>query len=229
MLEKNQNNIAEFISSDDTGKQIPKFLALLAEQLSKEKDSMYAELDDLVNNIDHIKNVISMQQSYAGSYGVREKVVLSDLIEDALRMNVQGMGEYGVRVVRSYKSIAQLYVDKHKVLQIMINLISNAKHAIIESDKDVKNLTIKISTDGEFAKLEVSDTGIGIAKQDIEHLFEYGFKKRRDGHGFGLHHSAIVANELGGRISVESDGPDKGASFYLWLPYNDTKIRQTSP
>jgi len=223
MLEENKSNVAEFIGQDEAGKKIPKFLSLLADQLSSEKKNMYRELDELVNNIDHIKNVINMQQSYAGSYGVREKIKLSDLVEDAMRMNIQGIRRHGVKVIRSYTDIAQLYVDKHKVLQVIINIISNAKHAMVESDSEIRDLMIKISTDDDMALLEISDTGIGIAKEDISHLFEYGFKKRRDGHGFGLHHSAIVASELGGKISVESDGPGKGASFKLWLPFDDRK------
>jgi len=223
MLEENKNNVADFIGQDEAGKKIPKFLSLLSDQLNSEKKDMYGELDELVNNIDHIKNVINMQQSYAGSYGVREKIEMSDLVEDALRMNIQGMGRHGVKIIRSYVDIPQLYVDKHKVLQIIINLISNAKHAMVESDNDVRNLMLNISSDKGMALLEVSDTGIGIAKEDISHLFEYGFKKRRDGHGFGLHHSAIVASELGGKISVKSDGPGKGASFMLWLPFNERK------
>jgi len=227
MLEENENNIAEFISNDPSGQKIPKFISLLAEQLKLEKKEMYSELDELVKNIDHIKNVISMQQSYAGSYGVREKVMLSDLVEDALRINLQGMECNGVKVQRSYKDISQLYVDKHKVLQIMINLISNAKHAMIDINKKEKNLSISISKDGEMAKLEIKDTGVGIADVDIQHLFEYGFKKRSDGHGFGLHHSAIVANELGGKILAESDGLGEGAKFVLWLPYEESAKDKT--
>jgi len=223
MLENNKSNIADFISKDEAGKKVPKFLSLLSEQLNLEKEEMYGELDELVSNIDHIKNVINMQQSHAGSYGVREKIKLSELVEDALRMNVQGMGLHGVKVSRSFIDIPPLYIDKHKVLQIMINLISNAKHAMVESDNDIKNLMINISVDEDMALLEISDNGIGIDKDDMSHLFEYGFKKRRDGHGFGLHHSAIVASELGGRISVKSDGHGKGASFLLWLPFDERK------
>jgi len=220
MLEENESNIAEFISNDEKGKQIPRFLSLLAGQLSAEKENLYSELDELANNIDHIKNVISMQQSYAGSYGVREKVVLSDLVEDALKINLQGMDRHGIKVVKNYQDINQLYVDKHKALQVIINLISNAKHALVDCMNTVKELIINISNDNGMAKIEVRDTGIGIEQQDIQHLFEYGFKKRRDGHGFGLHHSAIVANELGGSISVLSDGLGKGANFILLLPYD---------
>lgn len=221
LLEDNKSNIADFISNNEAGKQVPKFLLLLADQLSVEKEEMYHELDQLVDNIDHIKNVISMQQSYAGSYGVREKIMLSDLVEDALRMNVQGMGRHGIKVERSYADIPLLYVDKHKVLQVMINLISNAKHSMIESKGEEKTLSIKISKQDAMAKLEIKDTGVGIAEEDVSHLFEYGFKKRRDGHGFGLHHSAIVANELGGKILAQSEGLGAGANFILWLPYED--------
>jgi len=220
MLQENENNIAEFISKDEKGKQIPKFLSLLSGQLNAEKENIYGELDELANNIDHIKNVISMQQSYAGSYGVREKVVLSDLVEDALKINLQGMDRHGIKVVKNYQDIKQLYVDKHKALQVIINLISNAKHALVDCENTEKNLIIIISNENSMAKLEVKDTGVGIEGNDIQHLFEYGFKKRRDGHGFGLHHSAIVANELGGGISVLSEGLGKGASFILLLPYD---------
>jgi len=220
MLENNKSNIADFISKDEAGKKVPKFLSLLSEQLNLEKEDMYGELDELVNNIDHIKNVINMQQSYAGSYGVREKIKLSELVEDALRMSIQGIGIHGIKVLRSFIDIPPLYIDKHKVLQIMINLISNAKHAMVESDNDVNNIMLNISMDEDMALLEISDTGIGIDKDDMSHLFEYGFKKRRDGHGFGLHHSAIVASELGGKISVKSGGLGKGASFMLWLPFD---------
>jgi len=220
MMENNESNIAEFISEDDKGKQIPKFLSLLAGQLSEEKENLFGELDELANNIDHIKNVISMQQSYAGSYGVREKVVLSDLVEDALKINMQGMDRHGVKVVKNYKNVKSLYVDKHKALQVIINLISNAKHALVDCKNPEKRLTINVLDDSGMAKIEVIDTGVGIEKDDIQHLFEYGFKKRRDGHGFGLHHSAIVANELGGTISVVSEGLGKGANFVLVLPYD---------
>lgn len=96
-------NIADFIEKDNKRKQIPKFLSLLSDQLKEEKITLYSELDQLANNVDHIKNVISMQQSYAGSYGVREKVKVSDLVEDALKINLQGMSQHGIKVKKNMK------------------------------------------------------------------------------------------------------------------------------
>ncbi len=218
MLKENSQNIAEFIEKDEKGKQIPAFLGLLADQLKSERETLFKELDDLSNSIDHIKNVISMQQSYAGSYGVREQVNIADLIEDALKINLEGMRRRGIKIVKEYSDSPLIYIDKHKILQVIINLISNAMHALVDSGNEVKHIHISIKEESEQIELEIMDTGVGISDEDIPHLFEYGFKKRRGGHGYGLHHSALVANELGGRIIAHSDGLGKGASFKLIIP-----------
>ena len=65
----------------------------------------------------------------------------------------------------------------------------------------------------------VSDNGAGIAPENLARLFRYGFTTREQGHGFGLHTSAIAANELGGRLSAESAGEGRGAAFTLDLPF----------
>ncbi len=218
MLKENKSNIGEYISSDSKGKQIPDFLSLLDGQLDEERRTMFKELDELSNSIDHIKNVVSMQQSYAGSYGVREQIHLPDLVEDAIKINMEGMARRGIRLIKKYEDVPLVYLDKHKVLQIIINIISNAKHALTDSDNAEKILQLFVVQRNKELVVEVKDTGIGISEEDLAHLFEYGFKKRRGGHGYGLHHSGIVANELGGKITVESEGLGKGAIFRLILP-----------
>jgi len=224
LLRQHQNDIAEFISYDEKGKQIPRFIALLAEQLTEERNILFKELDELANNIDHIKNIISMQQSCAGSYGMREKVKLSDLVEDALKINLQEVNQHNIKVERRYDETPLIYVDKHKLLQIIINLISNAKHALKEKPDQNRLLQVKIYKNGSDAVIEVRDTGVGIEQNDIQRLFEYGFKRRQGGHGFGLHHSALVANELGGCIKVYSEGPGQGATFRLFVPLDEKVV-----
>lgn len=114
-----------------------------------------------------------------------------------------------------------LYVDKHKALQVIINLISNAKYALIDGGQEDKTISVLVERIENNVSINVIDNGIGIASEDIAHLFKYGFKKRRGGHGYGLHHSALVANDLGGRISVHSDGLGKGASFSIIIPVDE--------
>ncbi len=224
LMQQHEGDLAEFISHDEKGKQIPKFISLLAEQLAEERNILFKELDELANNIDHIKNIISMQQSYAGSYGVREKVKLSDLVEDALKINLQEVNRHNIKVERHYDETPLIYADKHKLLQIIINLISNAKYALKEKSGQDRLLQIMIYKNDKQAVIEIRDTGVGIAEDDIQHLFEYGFKRRRGGHGFGLHHSSLVANEVGGRIKVYSEGLGQGATFQLFVPLDEKVV-----
>lgn len=219
MLRAAGDNVADFILNDEKGREIPRFLALLGEEVENERQAMIRELNVLSDNIGHIKNIISMQQSYAGSYGVFEAVDPVDLFEDALRINMDGIVDYGIQVKKQYIDVGEIYIDKHKALQIIINLISNAKYAVIDSGKEFREIILKLESSAENElSFIVTDNGIGIDAADIGHLFEYGFKRRKGGHGFGLHHSALVANELGGSIRVHSDGLGKGATFVFIVP-----------
>ena len=217
MLEENKEQLSDYITSDSKGKKIPEFLRLLTDKLKTEHTDLFNELDELDKNIDHIKNVVSTQQSYAGNYGVIESVKLTDLIEDALKINLSELEKNGMILMRKFDDIPVVELDKHKVLQVIINLISNAKHALKDSDNPQKILTLSLYRDEGRIVFSVEDSGVGIKADDIPHLFEYGFKKRDGGHGFGLHNSALVANELGGKITVESEGPGKGACFKFIL------------
>lgn len=221
MMRENSDRIGEFVCEDEKGKQIPRFLELLDEELEEERQLLLEELKNMTSSIDHIKNVISMQQSYAGSYGVMERISVADLVEDALKINMEIIQRRGIEIVKMYEKSTLIYIDKHKVLQIIINLISNAMHSLIDSENKRKTLYVRVYS-GDSEVVEIMDTGVGIDKEDIPHLFEYGFKKRKDGHGFGLHHSALVAYELGGKITVSSEGPGKGAIFSLRLPINES-------
>ncbi|HYG35278.1 MAG TPA: ATP-binding protein [Clostridia bacterium] len=59
---------------------------------------------------------------------------------------------------------------------------------------------------------------MGISAENLSRICEHGFTTKKDGHGFGLHSGAIAAKELGGALTVHSDGPGKGATFSLELP-----------
>ena len=61
------------------------------------------------------------------------------------------------------------------------------------------------------------DNGIGIAKENLKELFRHGFTTKKHGHGFGLHSGALAAKEMGGTLTVHSDGEGKGATFTLEL------------
>jgi signal transduction histidine kinase len=208
---------AAFIASDPKGRQLPGFFAALAGQLAAEREQLVAELRGLQANVEHIKQIVAMQQSYATVSGVLERLPLADLVEDALQLCDASLHRHGIEVVREFSPVAPALVDRHKVLQILINLIGNAKHAL-ESRAEGRRLTLRLAPAGGQVRLDVEDNGIGIPAENLGRIFSHGFTTKKTGHGFGLHSCALAAKELGGSLAARSEGPGRGATFTLELP-----------
>ena len=159
-----------------------------------------------------------MQQSYAGFGGVKEMIDVVKLVEDSLRMNEGSMSRHHVAVIREFEKVPPLNLEKHKMLQILVNLLRNAKHACDESGRADKRLTVRVANGHGRITVSVLDNGIGIPPENLTRIFNHGFTTRKEGHGFGLHSGALAAKELGGSLTVQSDGPGQGAAFTLELP-----------
>ncbi len=219
LLAKNAGNLAAYVTTDASGSQLPGYVSRLAERLHQERDDLLKECELIRTNMEHIKEIVSMQQSYARAFGVVEKVKVTDLIEDALQLNAGALTRHDVEIVRDFQSPrCQITVEKHKVLQILVNLIRNAKYACDESRRADKQLTIRCNNGGDRVQIAVVDNGVGIPAENLTRIFGHGFTTRKEGHGFGLHSAALAAKELGGTLVVHSDGPQRGAAFTLQLP-----------
>jgi len=218
LLDEHRDNLGAFLTEDPKGRMIPDYLGTLGDALVADQKTIIAELDSLHKNIGHIKDIVAMQQSYAKTFGVLETVSIPDLIEDAIRMNAGSLARHEVEIVRDYASRPVITVEKNKVLQILVNLIRNAKYACDESGRTDKLVTLRITTDERSVEIAVIDNGVGIPAENLTRIFAHGFTTRKHGHGFGLHSGALAARELGGALSVRSEGPGKGATFVLRLP-----------
>ncbi len=219
LLHQHRADLGDYLVNDPKGKIIPAYLMSLKDELAKEQSSILAELDSLHKNIGHIKDIVAMQQSYAKTSGVVETVSIPDLIEDALRMNAGSLARHDVDVAREYLVRPVVTLEKNKALQILVNLVRNAKYACDESGRLDKLLTIRTTADAHNVNITVSDNGVGIPVENLTRIFAHGFTTRKDGHGFGLHSGALAAKELGGSLTAHSAGPGHGASFTLILPY----------
>jgi signal transduction histidine kinase len=218
LMRQQGENLGRFMTQDDRGKQIPAYLEQLADRLDQERRQMLEEIDGLSRNIDHIKGIVALQQNYARIAGVLEEVPLSDLVEDALRFHRGAFVRHDVKIIREFAPIPPMTVDRHKVLQILVNLLSNAKQACDAGSLPEKRITVRIAAAGDDrVKIEVADNGIGIAPENLTRIFSQGFTTRKNGHGFGLHSSALTAAGIGGALRVHSDGLGKGANFTLEL------------
>jgi PAS domain S-box-containing protein len=219
LLREHPSDLADFLTLDPKGRTVPAYLTQLSEHLLSEQTTALNELESLRSHIEHIKDIVLMQQSYAKVGGVREPVNPADLVEDALRMNASGLERRHVQIRRQYDPhVPQVTIEKHKVLQILVNLIRNAEYACDESGRPDKCLAVSVANGNGRIKIAVTDNGVGIPPENLTRIFNHGFTTRTDGHGFGLHSGALAANELGGSLKAHSDGPGTGASFTLELP-----------
>jgi PAS domain S-box-containing protein len=218
LLERHKSDLAAFFTRDERGRKLPQYFAALAAQLASEREGLLKELADLRANLDHIKEAVNMQQAYARRCGVLETVAVVDLVEDSLRMNTGALTRHHVALERDYRFTPEITVDKHKVLQILVNLIRNAKYACDESGSSDKKVVVRIDAAPGGVAVSVIDNGIGIAPEVMGRLFSHGFTTRKSGHGFGLHSAALAAADLGGSLQATSDGVGRGAAFRLVLP-----------
>ncbi|WP_434702314.1 histidine kinase [Pseudomonas sp. Z1-12] len=218
MMNEHAEDLGDFISHDDKGKLLPGYLNQLVDALAIEQQSMTEELGQLSKSVDHIKEIVAAQQSYAGPSSLAETVQVKELIEDALRMNAGIIAAHRITVVRNLADTPLLQLDKHRVLLILINLIKNASRAMGDRLEPAPQIILQseIPQDDTLV-IKVIDNGEGIVPENLTRIFAHGFTTRKDGHGFGLHSCVLAAMEMGGSLEAHSDGPGTGATFTLKL------------
>jgi NO-binding membrane sensor protein with MHYT domain/nitrogen-specific signal transduction histidine kinase len=227
LLAERSQDLGGFFANDERGRQMPGYLAQLGENLNAENLQLRAEAAAITAHVGHIRNIVAAQQTYARRGGVTESVDLAELLDSAVAIHFTEMTDVIVR--REYEPVAPLTLDRHKLIQILGNLLSNARHALKNRTQGEARLTLRIrapQTGG--VTIEVQDSGVGIAPEVIDRLFEFGFTTKRDGHGFGLHTSAILAKDLGGSLAAHSDGAGQGARFTLTLSGSAVETRRTA-
>lgn len=225
MIREQQENLSRFLVEDERGKILPGYLAKVADVLVEEQKALEAELAVVGRSVEHIRQIVQLQQSYAkggANVGPIEPVRPAVLVEEALRVNLVSFDRHNVKVKCEFDDVPAVPMDRHKVLQVLVNLISNAKNATKHRDPQQREITVRISMpvreQRSWVRFEVTDNGVGIAPENLTRIFAHGFTTRPDGHGFGLHSSANAAAEMGGSITARSDGPGTGATFVFEFP-----------
>jgi two-component system, NtrC family, sensor kinase len=224
LVDAHPADLADFLTHDEKGKRLPAYLGRLVPTLQAERNAIASELESLVKGVAHIRDIVATQQSYAGSTSIVEPLEVNDLLEDALRMNAGGMARRQVAIVKDWTHVPPVLLDKHLMLQILVNLIANALQAMDSVMDRPHRLILRASVGSESQaklRIEVQDNGEGILPENLPRIFEHGFTTRRKGHGFGLHSCALAAKAMGGQLTVHSDGAGAGATFTLDLPLKE--------
>lgn len=227
MLGRHSSDLAEFLTNDPQGKHVPIYLAEVAGHLSAQQVETIEKLNSLMKNVEQVKNIIKMQQSYTGTGSRQDNVLLSELIENAIEVNNAGLERQSIEIIREYDDIPNVLIDRQRVLQILVNLIDNAEYALSKSGREPKLLKIKTARTGDSkVRIEVTDNGEGIAPDDLNVIFENGYTTRQDaGHGFGLYSSLQAARDMQAVLTARSEGPGKGATFILELPLKKAEVK----
>ena len=221
LLEEHLEDAGAFVGSDPRGKHLPRFLIELSHKMTGQEQGILDEIQSLTRSVEHIKEIVSVQQNYATVSGFIEEVSLEELLSDAIRINGASIDRHHIEVQREFEELPRMLLDKQKFMQIAVNLLSNARNAVIEGATGERRITVRMQATGERrVSVEVSDTGIGIPPENLTRIFSQGFTTRKDGHGFGLHSAANLAREMRGNLTVHSAGPGLGATFTLEIPCN---------
>ena len=228
MLKENSEQ-PDFLKNDPRGQQIPCYLEKVAEQMSTDRAAIEEELSSTRRHLEHIKTIVAMQQQFATSSHIIEEANLTQLIEDAVAISSSSLLRHNISLVRDYEDSIFALVDQHQVMQILVNLIRNAKHACQDANRIDSEIKISVAKMDECIQIAVADNGIGIAFENLTKLFNHGFTTKRHGHGFGLHSGANSAKAMGGSLAASSEGLGLGATFTLTLPVREKEDLKSLP
>jgi signal transduction histidine kinase len=223
LIRSHQNNLKDFVQNDPKALKIFDYCLKLEFEFTQVFEDIEQNIDRLNVKVDNITEVIVAQQTHAGNASFLESLHLVKIIEDSLIFLSDLQINQDITIVRNYETIPLLFLQKSKMLHILINLFKNAVEAMRHPSVREKTLTIDVYPDTESVILRITDTGLGITRENARKIFSHGFTTKTEGYGFGLHTCANYANEMGASISAESQGSDKGASFQIRFPVRLTK------
>ena len=204
-------------------------------------DPSFAEIMQIKQNANRAANLVRQLLALSRKQVLKPKVVdVTDVIAELANLIRRLIGEDIKLDICYSRDLNNVKVDQGQLEQVIINLVVNARDAIISSGKkgiitiSTKNLTIK-NTDkmpkdlisptphekilpGNYVVLEVADTGTGIPKKIRDKIFEPFFSTKEIGAGTGLGLSTVygILNQIGGHVYIESH-EGEGSKFYIYL------------
>jgi signal transduction histidine kinase len=221
LIKAHDQDLGTYLMEDPKGKRIPPSLEKLGTHLLEEQRVVLKEMKGLVRNIRHMKQIIASHQTMAKSAGQTEQISLADVLSHAMELSFQPGDEKWITIRPDYQQVPTVLVDQHQLLQILVNLLRNAKQAMRQQVQDSHELilSVKYQDDDEATVvMTIQDSGIGIVPEHLSKMFTRGFTTKTDGNGIGLQSSILAIKNMGGSMHVQSEGVGRGATFTLTFP-----------
>lgn len=220
MLDAHRDTLGDFLTNDPRGQRLPDYMTALGVQLKKDVQGLQEEIDAISGHVQYLCEIVQAQQSFARVGGAEEAVDVRELVDTALTLKGQELK--GVEIKREIAEIPEVVTDRYKLLQIIVNFIANACDAMAANGSGARRIAIRAHVVHDQLEIAVEDSGIGIPTELLPRIWEFGFTTKAHGHGFGLHSSAVAAQQLGGTIAADSAGPGLGARFSVKIPVSVT-------
>jgi PAS domain S-box-containing protein len=189
----------------------------------KQIQEMLERIEQAVEGANRVRDIVRDLKTFTRADDERlVPVSLNDTIETAISM-AQNEIKYRARLEREYGALPTLTANDGRLAQVFLNLVVNAAQSIEEGDVEHNEIRVRTRADGDHLVTEVSDTGAGIAAEDLPRIFDPFFttKKVGVGSGLGLSICHSIVTSMGGTIRADSE-PGNGARFTVRIPITHT-------
>lgn len=197
------------------GLDLLRYYRILEEKYEEERKLILYETSLLQERVIHIRSDIFEQTRYANVELFLEELNINKILADALHLQKSRMDEEGVVLEERYHPLPDCMAVRVKLVFILNNLIKNSIENMAKTNP--KELIVGTRRDDEnYYSIYITDNGPSIASEDQDKVFSYGFSACNGSHGAGLHMAVNAATEMGGKLSLSSEG--EGVTFTLRMP-----------
>ncbi len=215
VLRKDFSNLEEIIE----------FITVFGSKTQRDMDALKQVLDSMHKFVGHLRHITEVRRLQLPDISYETEINIDLFLQDSLYLaGLVDQTEIQVRIHPDIDLIRPFMSDEHRLIQVMVNLLMNAKQAVQGLERADKKIVIYARAMGQSLMISVEDNGIGVKRENLAKIFQSGFTTKTTGHGLGLHSSANQIKILEGEIDCYSAGESQGAIFTVRIPYR-TKSR----
>ena len=172
-----------------------------------------------LEEIEKLENIVNRLLDFAAKPGHSPTLEdINHVIDDTMFFVSKQCRQQGVTLNREPgENLPRIYMDRERIRQAIINIVLNALNVLEEKGTIIISTSLSQEESGACILLSIADDGPGIAKEDIDMIFDPFFSHNPEGFGLGLSITHTIVKEHGGKITVESD-PEWGTCFTIHLP-----------
>jgi signal transduction histidine kinase len=199
------------------------YMKMFKEELPKEVNE---SLDDCYEALTRIQVMIDQMLGFTRKNQLEneKKINVNKITEDAVALVSYRSKKHNVTIDKIFdENIPEIYFDDNKILQVFLNLITNAVDSVDEKGKIIVRSYQKKSDNKVDVFWEVEDNGVGISEENKSKIFEDFYTNKKHGTGLGLSVCKMILDEYGAEISFESE-LGKGTKFIIHFKSMDVSL-----